>query len=397
MSAHRLANLTESVIREMTRIAIDHGAINLSQGFPDFPTPEPLKQAAYAAIRDDHNQYAITWGSKNLREALADKVNHWYNLGVDAERNFTICVGVTEAIVVTMMALINPGDEVVIVEPFHENFLPATLFAGGIPVYVPLEPPHFQLDPDRLRKAFTNKTRAIILNTPHNPTGRVFTREELQGIADLCQKYNAVAVTDEIYEHITYDGHQHIPLMTLPGMAEHNVMCGGLSKTYAITGWRLAYTVAAHPLSNAIRTVHDFLTICAPTPLQEAAVTAVRFPMSFYEELKADYTARRAKMMDILADTGFKAAQPPEGAYYVMADFADWDFGSDDDHAFARWLTTEVGVAVVPGSSFYRTAGLGRGLVRFAFPKKLSTLDAAHDRLRQGLKKSRGQRVLVAK
>ncbi len=394
MPADRIATMTESLIREMTRIAIAHDAINLSQGFPDFPTPDALKQAAVDAIMSDHNQYAITWGSKALREALADKLRAWYGMEVDAERNITICVGVTEAIVVTMMSLINPGDEVVIVEPFHENFYPATIFAGGIPRYVALEPPDFRLDPDKLRRVFNNKTRAIILNTPHNPTGRVFTREELQGVADLCQQYNAVAVTDEIYEHIVYDGRRHIPLATLPGMAERTVTCGGLSKTYAITGWRLAYTVAPEAISNAIRTVHDFTTICAPTPLQEAAVTAVKFPLSYYEQLQADYHARRDKMMTILHDVGFKAA-PPEGAYYVMADFSGLGFPSDDDHAFAHWLTTEVGVAVVPGSSFYRTPGLGRGLVRFAFPKKLATLDAAHQRLKVGLPKLRHQTVSI--
>ena len=294
----------------------------------------------------------------------------------------------TEAIVVTLLSIVNPGDEVVIVEPFHENFYPATLFAQGIPRYVALEPPDFRLDPDKLRRAFSPKTRAIILNTPHNPTGRVFTREELQGVADLCQEFDAIAVTDEIYEHIIYDGRQHIPIASLPGMAERTVLCGGLSKTYAITGWRLAYTVAPDEISTAIRTVHDFTTICAPTPLQEAAVTAVNFPDRYYQELAEAYHARRDKMMAILDDCGFKAMRP-EGAYYVMADFRDLGFPTDDDHAFARWLTTEVGVAVVPGSSFYRTPGLGRGLVRFAFPKKLETLDAAHARLKTGLAKLR--------
>ena len=387
MPADRLATMTESLIREMTRIAIAHDAINLSQGFPDFPTPAALKQAAVDAILGDHNQYAVTWGSRALREAIAAKLGAWYNLDVDAEQHVTITVGVTEAIVVTLMSLINPGDEVVIIEPFHENFYPAVVFAGGTPVFVPLEPPAFRLDADRLRAAFGPRTRAIILNTPHNPTGRVFSREELQIVADLCQEFDTVAVTDEIYEHILYDGRQHIPLATLPGMAERTVTCGGLSKTYAITGWRLAYTVAPAPISNAIRTVHDFTTICAPTPLQEAAVTAIHFPPEYYAQLQADYHVRRDKMMSILADTGFGAA-PPEGAYYVMADFGGVGFPSDDDHAFALWLTKEVGVAVVPGSSFYRTPGKGRGLVRFAFPKKLVTLDAAHERLKAGLPKA---------
>lgn len=388
MPAERLATFNESMIREMTRIAIAHDAINLSQGFPDFAAPAELKAAAVDAIMSDQNQYAITWGSRNLREAVADKFNHWYGTQIDAEKHVTICVGVTETIVASIMALVNPGEEVVIVEPFHENFYPATIFAGGKPVYVSLEPPHYELDPDKLRKAFNNKTRAIILNTPHNPTGRVFTREELQGVADLCQKYDAIAVTDEIYEHIIYDGRQHIPIATLPGMADRTVTCGGMSKTYAVTGWRLSYTIASPVISKAIRTVHDFMTICAPTPLQEAAVTAIRFPDSYYSQLQADYHARRAKMMQILADCEMQAS-PPEGAYYVMADFSGLGFPSHDDHAFAHWMTTEVGVAVVPGSSFYRTPGLGRGLVRFAFPKKLSTLDAAHERMKRGFARLR--------
>ncbi len=386
MPAQRLKGLTESLIREMTRLAIAHNAINLSQGFPDFPTPTELKEAAAAAILTDHNQYAITWGQPDMRQAIADKLNAWYDMGVDPEKHVTVCVGVTEAILATMMSIVDPGDEVIIIEPFHETFLPATLFAGGTPVYFPLHAPDFRLDADRLRQVFTPRTRAIILNTPHNPTGRVFTREEMQSVADLCQEFDVIAVTDEIYEHIIYDGRQHIPLATLPGMKDRTVTCGGLSKTYAITGWRLAYTIAEPTISNAIRTVHDFTTICAPTPLQEGAVTALRFPRSYYDQLQADYHARRARMMAMLDDLGFAAA-PPEGAYYVMADFTGLGFPTDDDLVFSRWLTTEVGVAVVPGSSFYRTPGMGRGMVRFAFPKKLATLDAAHARLSAGLAK----------
>ncbi|MFN8483877.1 MAG: aminotransferase class I/II-fold pyridoxal phosphate-dependent enzyme [Anaerolineae bacterium] len=395
MPAQRLKGLTESLIREMTRLAIAHNAINLSQGFPDFATPAELKQAAADAIMSDHNQYAITWGQPAMRQAIADKLNAWYDMGVDAEKHVTVCVGVTESILATMMSIVDPGDEVIIIEPFHETFLPATLFAGGVPVYFPLHAPDFRLDADRLRQVFTPRTRAIILNTPHNPTGRVFTREELQGVADLCQEFDVIAVTDEIYEHIIYDGRQHIPLATFPGMKERTVTCGGLSKTYAITGWRLAYTIADVEISNAIRTVHDFTTICAPTPLQEAAVTALRFPRSYYDQLQADYHARRARMMAMLDDTGFQALTP-EGAYYVMADFGGLGFPTDDDLVFARWLTTEVGVAVVPGSSFYRTPDMGRGMVRFAFPKKLETLDAAHARLTAGLAKLKAGDARIA-
>lgn len=382
--AKRLAGLQESVIREMTRLAHEHDAINLSQGFPDFPAPEAVKQAAIEAIRADHNQYSITWGRLPLRQAVGDKLRRWYGVGwIDPDQHVTITCGVTEAIVVSIMALANPGDEVVIIEPFHENFLPAARFAGAHPVFVPLEPPDFRLDPARLRSAFGPKTRAIVINTPHNPTGRVFTREELTAIAELCQEFDAVAITDEIYEHIVYDDHTHVPPATLPGMAERTITIGGLSKTYAITGWRLAYAVAQEPWSTALRTVHDFTTICAPTPLQEAAVTALSLPDSYYAELQADYAARRDRMLNILDDAGFKAT-PPEGSYYVMANFSDFRFDGDDV-AFAEWMTSQARVAVVPGSSFYHTEGLGKSVVRFAFPKRLDTLEEAGARMRQAL------------
>jgi aminotransferase len=378
--ADRLRTMRESTIREMTRLAIEHGAINLSQGFPDFPAPEALKEAAVEAIRGERNQYAITWGVPALRQAISEKMQRRYGLSADPDRHVTVTCGVTEGIVSSLMAVINPGDEVVIIEPFHENFLPAVLFAGGTPVFVPLEPPAYYLDPNRLRAAFTRRTRAIIINTPHNPTGRVFTREELQGVADLCQQFDAVAITDEIYEHIVYDGHEHIPLATLPGMDGRTITIGGMSKTFAVTGWRLGYVVAREPWSTALRTVHDFTTICAPTPLQHAAVTALSFGDDYYRRLRDEYAARREVMMQVLTESGFKA-QSPEGAYYVMADFSGHRFAGDD-HAFARWLTTEARVAVVPGSSFCHTPGLGGNTVRFAFPKKLETLQQAGERLR---------------
>lgn len=380
--AERLTGLQESVIREMTRLAHEHDAINLSQGFPDFPAPDPVKQAAIDAIRSDHNQYGITWGRPATREAVADKLRRCYGMDwVDPDEHVTITCGVTEAIVVSLMATVNPGDEVVIIEPFHENFLPATIFAGACPVFVPLEPPDFQLDPVRLRQAFGPKTRAIVVNTPHNPSGRVLARQELAAVAELCQEFDAVAVTDEIYEHIVYDDYTHIPLATLPGMAGRTITVGGLSKTFAITGWRLAYAVAQEPWSTALRTVHDFTTICAPTPLQEAAAVALAMPDSYYAGLQADYMARRDLMLDILNNVGFNATLP-EGSYYVMADFSGFGFDGGDV-AFAEWMTAQARVAVVPGSSFYHTAGLGDSVVRFAFPKRLETLEAAGERMRK--------------
>lgn len=379
--ATRLSGMRESTIREMTRLAIEHEAINLSQGFPDFPAPEELKAAAVEAIRADQNQYAITWGVPALRQAIAEKMQRRHRIAADPDRDVTVTCGVTEGIVSSLMAVVNPGDEVIIIEPFHENFLPAALFAGGTPVFVALEPPAYRLDSDRLRSAFSARTRAIIINTPHNPTGRVFTREELQGVADLCQEFDTIAITDEIYEQIVYDDHQHISLATLPGMAERTITIGGLSKTFAITGWRLGYVIAQEPWSTALRTVHDFTTICAPTPLQHAAVVAMRFGDAYYRQLRDAYAARRDLMMRVLHEAGFEA-QPPEGAYYVMADFSSFDFAGND-LAFARRLTTEAGVAVVPGTSFFHTPGLGRRAVRFAFPKRAETLQEAGERLRR--------------
>jgi aspartate/methionine/tyrosine aminotransferase len=394
--AQRLTGLTESVIREMTRLAERHNALNLSQGFPDFDPPPQVLAAATKALQEGYNQYAVTWGSARLRAALADKYAGWYGMGVDAETDVTITCGVTEAIIAALLGVVDPGDRVIILEPAHENYLPGILFAGGEPLWVPLSPPDFTLDEARLRAAFTQRPRAIIVNTPHNPTGRVFSREELSLVADLCAQYDTIAITDEIYEHITYDGRQHLPPATLPGMAERTITTSGLSKTYAATGWRVGWVVAPPPLSNAVRTVHDFLTICAPTPLQEAAAIALALPDDYYAELARAYTARRDKMMAILEEAGFRAP-PPEGSYYVMADFSavrpdladaggvsGGARGQESDVAFARWLTVEKKVAVVPGSSFYHDPALGRRLVRFAFPKRLETLEEAGRRLVKG-------------
>lgn len=387
--ATRLIGLQESVIREMTRLAYAHDALNLSQGYPDFPAPEAVKEAAIRAIQTDRNQYTITWGLPELRQAVARYLAQRYGMDwVDPDRHVTITCGVTEAIVAALMGIVNPGDEVVIIEPFHENYPPAVAFAGGTPVFVPLEPPDFRLDAERLREAFTPRTRAIILNTPHNPTGRVFTREELRAVAELCREFDVIAVTDEIYEHILYDGCKHIPLATLPGMTERTVTTGGWSKTFAVTGWRLGYAVAPEPWSTALRTVHDYTTICAPTPLQAAAVVALGLPESYYAELREGYAVRRERMLTLLRELGFQVT-PPEGAYYVMADFRALGF-TGDDVAFARWLVREARVAVVPGSSFYHTPGLGRQAVRFAFPKQLETLEEAYRRMREAFAREFG-------
>jgi len=381
--AQRLSNLRESVIREMTRLTLEHGAINLAQGFPDFPPPPEVLAAAHAAIDAGHNQYAVTWGIKPLRDALGAKLRERYALEFDPERHITVTCGVTEAITAALLASVDPGGEVVIIEPFHENYLPAATFAGATAVFHALEPPHNVLDPEHLRRAFTSRTRAILLNTPHNPSGRVFTRAELEGVAKLCIEHDVVAITDEIYDRILYDGRRHIPLATLPGMAERTITIGGLGKTFAVTGWRLGYACALGALATALRTVHDFLTICAPTPLQHAAVAAMALPESYYEQLLHEYELRRTKMMAILREHGF-TADPPEGAYYVLTDLGPLA-GIGSDHDVARHMIKQIGVAVVPGSSFYGTPGLGRNTIRWAYAKKLATLDQVAVRLRERL------------
>ncbi|HYN89506.1 MAG TPA: aminotransferase class I/II-fold pyridoxal phosphate-dependent enzyme [Ardenticatenaceae bacterium] len=388
--APRLRELAESQIREMTRLALAHEAINLAQGFPDFGTLAEVRAAAAEAIEAEHNQYSITWGVRPLREAIASALRQRYAPGFDwvvPDRHVSVSCGVTEGIVTALMASVDRGDEVIIIEPAHENYLPATRFAGATPVFVPLLPPDYLLDEERLRAVVSSRTRALILNTPHNPTGRVFTAHELGVIAGLCREHDLLAITDEIYDRILYDGRPHVPPATLPGMAERTITVGGLSKTFAITGWRLGYAVAPEPWSRAMRTVHDFTTICAPTPLQYAGAAAFRLPESFYQQQLADYHWRRAEMMSILAASGFDA-RPPEGAYYVMAGYDAWDFPGDSD-AFARWLAREVGVAVVPASSFYATPGLGAREVRFAFAKKPETLAEARQRLTAGFERRR--------
>lgn len=376
---------TESVIREMTRLSMRHGAINLAQGFPDFPAPEAIKQAAVAAIEADVNQYAITWGARSLREALANKLRRDYAWEIDPEREVTVCCGATEAMISTLLALLNPGDEVVLFQPFYENYGPDCILAGATPRFVALRPTAdlgWEHDPAELEAACNERTRAIVLNTPNNPTGTVFARADLERIAALCRRWNAVAVTDEIYEHIWYrDGdptREHIPIATLPGMAERTVTISGASKTYGVTGWRVGWCVAPPALTNAIRKVHDFVTVGAAAPLQEAVAAALRFGPEFYARLAADYLERRDHLLAGLQSVGFRCFKP-SGAYYIMADIAH--FGWPDDVSFARFLIEEVGVAVVPGSSFYSDPALGATQVRFCFAKRAETLAAACERL----------------
>ena len=378
MLADRTRIFTESVIREMTRVALQHGAINLAQGFPDFPAPEAIKEAAVAAIRADHNQYAITWGTKSLRDAIAAKTLRFAGYAPDPEREITVVCGATEGMMAAMLAVVNPGDEVIVFEPFYENYGPDAALSGAKLVFVPLEEPDFRFDRDRLRAAFSPRTKAIIINTPHNPTGKVFTRDELLFIGELCQEFDALIITDEIYEHIIYDGHVHISPATLPGLRERTITISGVSKTFSVTGWRIGYLIAPPDLTDAIRKVHDFLTVGAPAPLQEAAAVALAFPDSFYTELAEAYTARREVLLSALEEIGFRVFRP-QGAYYIMADITP--FGATDDVAFSRYLTAEIGVAPVPGSSFYQNQELGRTKIRFTFSKKEETLRAAAERL----------------
>lgn len=376
-TADRASTFTESVIREMTRVANQCGAINLAQGFPDFPMPAPMKDAACAAIHGDINQYAITWGTPALRIAIAAKYRRWYDMDIDPEREITVTCGATEAMAAVFMALINPGDEVVIFEPFYENYGPDAILAGAKPVFVPLEGLEWKLDPEKLRAAFGPKTRAIIVNTPHNPTGRVFTRDELTLIADLCKEFDVLAITDEIYEHIRYAGGHHV-LATWPGMRERTVTISGLSKTFSCTGWRLGYAIAPPEMSSPIRKVHDFLTVGAPAPLQAAGAVGMAFDADYYNHIGMEYRERREILCGALREAGFKFS-PPEGAYYVLADFSD--ISDKDSKSFALWLAQDIGVATVPGMSFYRSPELGNSLTRFAFCKQLPTLERAAERL----------------
>ncbi len=380
--SRRVQGFTESVIREMTRVVSQHGGVNLAQGMPNFPPPPELLEAAHRAIDGDFHQYAITWGTPPLRQAIADKYRTFYGLTVDPERHVTVCCGSTETMLSTLLAVLNPGDQVIIFEPFYENYGPGCIISGAEPVFVPLEPPDFSFDADRLRKAVTPRTRAIIFNSPNNPTGKVFSRAELETIAALCREHDLLAITDEIYEHIVYDGLGHTPIATLPGMAERTITISGISKSYSVTGWRVGYAIASEALSLGIRRAHDFVTVGAPHPLQEAAVTALRLPDAYYVRLREAYQARRDLLWGYVEKAGF-VAWKPKGAYYILTDVAHFmkHYGVADDTAFAMWLIKHVGVATVPGSSFYAHPELGRTKIRFCFPKTDDVLRDAGERL----------------
>ena len=378
-SSKRASKFTESVIREMTRVCFKHDGVNLAQGFPDFPAPAEIKEAARKAIEADLNQYAITWGEPNLREAIADKFA-WYNgVAIDPEREITVCCGATEAMISSLMAIVNSGEEVIVFEPFYENYGPDTILCNAKPRFITLHEPDWHFDEKELTKAFNNKTKAIIINTPNNPTGKVFSREELQFIADLCLKWGVIAATDEIYEHILYDGAKHISMASLPGMRDQTITVNSISKTYSLTGWRVGWAIAPEHLTTSIRKVHDFLTVGAPHPLQEAAATALRIDRSYYTTLAGNYQERREFFSRVLEETGFRIYRP-HGAYYIMTDVGH--FGFPDDVAFAFHLVEKYGVATVPGSSFYSRSSLGKTKIRFCFPKKKETLEQAAEKLR---------------
>jgi len=374
----KATQFTESVIREMTRLNQQYGGVNLSQGFPDFAAPALVKEAACRAIMADVNQYAVTWGAKALREAVAREFTRRYGVPVVPDQQVTVTCGSTEAMMATMMGIIDPGDEVVIFEPFYENYGPDAILSGATPRYVALHEPDWSFDPDELAAAFNNRTKAIILNTPNNPTGKVFSRTELETIAALCRKWDVVAISDEIYEHILYDEARHVPIASIEGMADRTVTINSLSKTYSVTGWRVGWAISPASLTGAIRKVHDFLTVGAAAPLQEAGVAALGVDDSYYAELARSYQRRRDTLLEILQRHHFTCYRP-QGAYYIMTDIAGFGFG--DDVEFARHLVTEVGVAAVPGSSFYRHAQLGRTKLRFCFCKKNETLAEADRRM----------------
>ena len=379
-SSERASKFTESVIREMTRICLKHQGVNLAQGFPDFPAPLEVKEAAIEAIRADFNQYAITWGTPNLRQAIAEKFA-WYNgVTIDPEKEITVCCGSTEAMISSLMAIVNPGEEVIVFEPFYENYGPDTILCEAQPRFIALHEPDWHFDDQELARTFNNKTKAIIINTPNNPTGKVFSCDELQFIADLCLKWGVVALTDEIYEHILFDGARHISIASLPGMQDQTITINSISKTYSLTGWRVGWAIASEPLTASIRKVHDFLTVGAPHPLQEAAAIALRMDRGYYRTLAEEYQEKRDFLLRVLEETGFHIYRP-HGAYYIMTDIGH--FGFPDDVAFAFYLVEKFGVATVPGSSFYSHSSLGSVKVRFCFPKKMETLQQAAEKLKR--------------
>ena len=377
-SARRLASIADSVFGEMTRLAKLHNAVNLSQGFPDFEAPQPVKDAACAAIQAEQNQYAPPYGTHALRGAIAADFTRRFGVPVGPDEQVTVCCGSTEAMMAVMMSSIDPGDEVIVFEPFYENYGPDAILAGAQPKYVRLREPDWSFDPEELKRAFNNRTRAIVINSPNNPTGKVFTRDELQVIAGLCQRWDVLAIADEIYDRIVFAGHSHVPMASLPGMAERTVTTNGLSKTYSVTGWRIGWAISPPALTGGIRKIHDFLTVAAPTPFHDAAVAALSLPDHFYTQLAADYQSKRDLMLDILQRHGFTIYQPA-GAYYVMADVSPFGFSSDSE--FTQYLVREVGVAAVPGSSFYSDPASAPQTVRFCFSKRDETLHEADRRL----------------
>jgi aspartate/methionine/tyrosine aminotransferase len=374
----RIGEFKESVIREMTRLAIQHGAVNLAQGFPDFPAPAEIKAAAQQAIADDVNQYTITWGAKPFRNAICQSYRRFHQLEVDPERELTVCCGATEGMIATLLALLNPGDEVVVFEPFYENYWPDSQLSGAVIRYVGLRAPDWTFDADQLRAAFNGKTRALILNSPNNPTGKVFSRVELEQIGRLAEEFDCLLISDEIYEHIVFDGRRHVPLMTLPGLRKRCVSVNSLSKTFSVTGWRVGWVVAPPELTNSIRKVHDFLTVGAAAPLQQAGITALQMEDSYFTGLALSYQAKRNQLTAILERAGFRCFTP-FGAYYTMCDISGFDFA--DDIAMAKHLVEHIGVSAVPGSSFFSKPGEGANLIRFCFAKKPATLTAAGERL----------------
>jgi aminotransferase len=372
-------SFTESVIREMTRVCLAHQAINLAQGFPDFPAPEAIKEEAVRAIRDDLNQYSITWGTPRLRRAIADKFGSYNGVAVDPEHQITVCCGSTEGMVASLVAMVDPGEEVIVFEPFYENYGPDAILCGATPRFVTLHEPDWAFDEKALAAAFNNRTKAIVINTPNNPTGKVFSREELKFIAGLCEKWGVIAVTDEIYEHILYDEARHVSMASLPGMEDRTVTVNSISKTYSLTGWRVGWIIAPPAITASIRKVHDFLTVGAPHPLQEGAALALSMSPDYYDRLAAGYRERRDLLFSALLEVGFRAYKPA-GAYYIMADVGHW--GYRDDVEFALMLIKEGGVATVPGSAFYSRKESGKGKVRFCFPKRIETINAAAGHLR---------------
>jgi len=384
--SRKAASFTESVIREMSREAVKHGAVNLGQGFPDWAAPDDIKRKAQEAIAADHNQYAVTWGVKEFRDAIAKKTMWYLGMDIDPESEITVTCGSTEGMIAAMMATVDPGDEVVVFEPFYENYAPDAILSDATPVHVSLYRTDngFVFDREELRSAFSERTKAIIICNPNNPTGKVFTRNELEFIADLCKEHQALCFTDEIYEHITYsaeedgDPMEHISMATIEGMRDRTVIVNSLSKTYSVTGWRVGYCIAPPDITSAIRKVHDFLTVGAANPLQHAGAYAMGLPPGYYVELQKEYLRKRNFIVNVLRETGFKCDYP-EGAYYVMADISE--FGFPNDIEFTKHLIRGIGVAVVPGSSFYHEPSMGSQLVRFCFCKKDETLEAAAERL----------------